>query len=85
MEEKFKLETQWQKYLEMVGLSEAKMPEDQKREMKRAFMGACGLMLILLRDEVGELDDNEAVKVLDGFMTQLENFWTKSDMGFKFT
>lgn len=53
----FDLNHQWGLFLERCGISAITMPEDQHREMKRAFFGACGQLLILLRDEVGDYGD----------------------------
>jgi len=50
----FDLNHQWGLFCERCQVPENKMPEDQRREMKRAFYGACGQMLILLRDELGD-------------------------------
>lgn len=75
----FDLNYQWGLFLERCDLKEAKMPEDQRREMKRAFMGACGQMLILLRDELGDYDDKHAEvassNVLKGMLDQVGTFW----------
>lgn len=71
----FNLEHQYQLYLERVGLKESQMPPIQRKELKRAFMGACGQMLILLRDEVGELDENEALEVYKDLLEQVGKFW----------
>lgn len=55
------------------------MPEDQHREMKRAFMGACGQMLILLKDELGDWSDKHgdeaAANVLQNMLDQIFKFW----------
>lgn len=75
----FDLNHQWSLFLERCDLKEVKMPEDQRREMKRAFMGACGQMLILLRDELGDYDDKHgeaaSAKVLQNMMDQVGSFW----------
>jgi len=71
----FNLEHQYQLYLQRVGLSETLMPVAQMRESKRAFMGACGQILIMLRDDVGKLEENDAVMTLDSLVTQVSNFW----------
>lgn len=71
----FNLEHQYQLYLERVGMKERQMPLIQRKELKRAFMGACGQMLILLRDDLSELDENEAVDTLQNMHEQVSNFW----------
>lgn len=71
----FNLEHQYQLYLERVKLKESQMSLIQRQELKRAFMGACGQMLVLLRDELGELPENEAVETLQNLHDQVGNFW----------
>ncbi len=84
----FDLNQQWSLFLERCQIHERQMPEDQRREMKRAFMGACGQMLILLRDELGDYDDKHGVeassKVLQNMLDQVGAFWeneTKKQSG----
>ena len=62
--EQFNLEKQYQLYLERVGITESQMHPIQKIETKRAFMGACGQMLILLRDDLGALEEDKAIEQL---------------------
>lgn len=71
----FNLEHQYQLYLKRVKLNESQMSPIQRKELKRAFMGACGQMLILLRDGVGELNENDAVTTLEDMINQVSNFW----------
>lgn len=71
----FNLEHQYQLYLERVGLKEATMHHAQRTETKRAFMGACGQILIMLRDDVGKLEENEAIDTLDNLINQVSDFW----------
>lgn len=72
----FNLENQYRAYLKMVGLDESKMIPIQRTETKRAFMAGCGQMLILMRDEVTQLDEDNAVEALEGMIAQTEKFWT---------
>lgn len=71
----FDLNHQYQLYLKRVGLNEKTMSSVQSKETKRAFFGACGQMLILLRDNVGELEETEAIETLDDLTNQVKNFW----------
>jgi len=79
--EDFKLSHQWKLFCERCDIPEDKMPEDQKREMKRAFFGACGQMLILMRDELGDYGDKygdeAAAKVLQNMLDEVGEFWQK--------
>ena len=77
----FDLKHQWSLFLERCGISAMTMPEDQHREMKRAFMGACGQMLILLKDDLGDYGDKygdeKAALVLQAMLNQVGDFWQK--------
>ena len=75
MKDKFNLEKQYLLYLSRMGLSEQRMHPQQKIQLKQAFMGACGQMLMLLRDDVGALEENEAVKVMEGMISEVGNFF----------
>lgn len=71
----FDLEEQYKLYLQRMGLKEEKMHPQQKTETKRAFMGACGQMLLLLRDELSELPEHEAVKTMQSMLNQVGQFF----------
>lgn len=73
--EQFQLEHQWNLYLERVGLKGKSLPVNQYREMKQTFFGACGQILLLLRDDVAALDDDEAMKVMESFINQVGEFF----------
>ncbi|WP_157585412.1 hypothetical protein [Runella zeae] len=47
----------------------------QLQETRRAFYGAAGQMLILLRDDLSELPEEEAISKLDSMIIQVEAFW----------
>jgi hypothetical protein len=71
----FSLETEWRLYLQRMGLDEARMHPAQLRETKRAFFGACGQMLILLRDKVGAMEEVDALTAYKNLMDQVEIFF----------
>ena len=73
----FNLDSQYQAYLKMVGLEESKMIPIQRIETKRAFMAGCGQMLVLMRDEVGALEENNAIEAMESMFYQTEDFWAK--------
>lgn len=75
--EKFSLENQYQLYLKRVALTESKMHPDQRRETRQAFMGACGQMIFLLRDELASLEEDEAIAVLEKMKNEVGNFFIK--------
>lgn len=57
------------------------MHPDQKREMKRAFMGACSQMLLLYKEDLGNYADQNgpqgAVMVLANLLEQANDYWGK--------
>lgn len=73
----FDLEHQYQLYLRRVGLKETNMHPVQKTETRRAFMGACGQMLILLRDDLGELEENKAIETMQDMINQVQLHFMK--------
>jgi len=77
--EQFKIEHQWKLYLERAQVKDEDLPEDQRREMRRAFFGAVGQMLILMRDDMTDLadkkGDEKAVDMLQDMLNQVSNFW----------
>lgn len=77
MEKEFDLEYQYQLYLKRVALKENNMNSVQKIETKRAFMGACGQMLFLLRDDISKFDEDEAIEILENIKNQIGNFFIK--------
>ena len=60
----FKLEHQYQLYLQRVALSEDKMHPQQKHQLRQAFMGCAGQMIILLRDDLAQLSEDDGVEGL---------------------
>lgn len=73
----FDLNNQWKAYLKRGGLKEEEMNPIQCQEMKRAFYGACGQMLILLRDGISPLTDKEGMNAIKNMFDQVGNFWMK--------
>jgi hypothetical protein len=77
----FSLEHQWNLFVERCDLGKINMPEDQRREMRRAFFGACGQLLILFKDELGDYIDKEGdeagAKVMQNMLDQVSDFWQK--------
>ena len=78
MENIFDLEHQYQLYLQRVALNEETMHPEQKKQLRQTFMGACGQMLILLRDELALLDEDEAIANMADMLNQVENYFLSS-------
>lgn len=71
------MERQWQLYCQRVKLPEEKMHPIQRQETKRAFFGALGQILISLRDDVGQYDEDKGVAIMQQMMDEVEKFWQK--------
>jgi len=75
MGDKFNIEYQYQLYLKRVGLKEDLMHSAQKDETRRAFFGAWGQMLMLLKHDVSELSEDSAIEVLEDMTEQVLKFF----------
>lgn len=73
--EQFNIEYQYQLYLKRIGLREDSMHPQQKKQLKEAFFGATGQILVLLREGVGDLEEDDAVNVLNDMETQVLQFF----------
>lgn len=74
---KYDLHAQFDHYLKLSGLSEQAISEVQYRETKRAFMGAASQMLLMFRDDIGGIEDEDtAVEVMENLFKQVSDFWT---------
>lgn len=71
----FNLESNFQHYLETVGLKENEMYPRQRTEIKRAFYGGCGEILTLLLHKISQLDDDAAEEQLSDLVNQVSDFW----------
>lgn len=73
----FNLEEQYQFYLEKVELQEATMHPDQRVQLRQAFMGASGIILLLIRDEFASLSDDDGDRMFTSMVDQVGNYWEK--------
>jgi len=74
----FDLNYQYDLYLERVGLDKDTMHPVQAVETKRAFFGACGQVLVLLRDDMPD-DETTCVVILQAMHDQVGLFWSKQN------
>jgi hypothetical protein len=72
---RFQIKLLWKEYLKHAGLKEELMPPDQIRETRRAFYGACGQMMLMLRDELSKYPEKAAVVIMQDMLNQVVNFW----------
>lgn len=72
---KFEVEKLWHNYLELVGMKEEQLPHVQRSEMKKAFFGGVGQVLMLLRDDLGALPEEEGVIEMNNLIEETKRFW----------
>ena len=73
---KIDLEKQWKIYLDNAQVKESQLIPIQRQEMKRAFFGGLGQALLVMRDEVGMIEnEDEAVDCLQDMLNQVGQFW----------
>jgi hypothetical protein len=75
MDRKFSLEFQYQLYLKRIGLTEETMHPEQKIQTKQAFFGAIGQILIVLRDDMYDCTEDEAVQVMEAMMNEVTQYF----------
>lgn len=71
----FDVENQYQLYLKRMALKESEMHPEQKRQLRQAFFGATGQILMLLRDEAPKLDEGEMVNMIERMVSQVLEFF----------
>ncbi len=71
----FNLEYHYGMFLNRMNLQEPFMHPQQKKQLKETFYAASGQMLLLLRDEISKLDEDEAMAAFEDMMSQVQNFF----------
>ncbi|WP_338871763.1 hypothetical protein WBJ53_26235 [Spirosoma sp. SC4-14] len=71
----FNVEHQYQLFLERIKLSEAQMHPMQRIQLKQAFFGAWGQLLVCMRDDIADLPDETAFFAMDDMFIQVEQYW----------
>ena len=66
----------WKQYLKLVGLDVNKMPMIQVRETKRAFYGALGNLIVMMRELPD--DDEKAADILSELEREVAGFWSNT-------
>ena len=70
----FNLEKMYAMYLEQVELSEETMGTVQRKETKQAYFGACAHLLILIRDELPKLPEDEGMEAYQYMLDQVRDY-----------
>ena len=71
----FSVENQFQLYCQRVKLKRSAVSETQWVETKRAFFGAVGQFLLMFRDELSELSEDDGVEVTQKMLDETGEFW----------
>lgn len=69
------VEAQYKNYLYAVKLPEENMSKDQRIETRRAFYGAYGTLLQLMRNVISEYDDEMGAAILERMFEQVDSFF----------
>lgn len=76
--DKFNLDAEYQRYLDLVNLNEEEMHPIQKIETKRAFFGGVGSVVKLISDDVKELEELDARKAMMLLRSQVVHFFEQT-------
>lgn len=79
MSKKVNLEEQWKKYLNLVAVKESELPQIQRQEMRRAFFGGMGQVLVLGREVISLMSEKDQVKILQDMADQVARFWRQEN------
>lgn len=74
-EDLFDMDYQFYRYLKKVGLPPWQIPKGQYGELKRAFFGAMGQMLMLVSFDMPKLSEEEAAEKTILMTQQISEFW----------
>jgi hypothetical protein len=69
------IENQFQEYLKRMELHESLMHPTQLTELRRAFFGGTGQLLVQLAENVSKMPPKQSIKVLDDMLNQVHKFW----------
>lgn len=76
MSKNLEIDYQYELYLKRIQLNKDTMHPQQRIETKRAFYGGFSQLLVLMRDDIANIEDEDrAVLILEDLNTQCEQFW----------
>lgn len=73
----FSIEHQYKLYLKRMGFDEKRMHPVQRQETKRTFYGSWGQLLLLMRDDLTKLSDDQAMEEMHSMINQVGDFFLK--------
>ena len=79
----FNVEDQYQFYLKKIELPEATIHPAQRIQLRDAFMGASGIILLLIRHEFAALSDDDGDRMFTSMIDQVDAYWKARMESFK--
>lgn len=73
----FNLEYQYQLFLQRMDLTEKEMPADQRKETKRTFMAALGIMLVICVEDLDAFKNPLTTEAVPYMFDQVNEFFQK--------
>lgn len=71
----FNIEDQWKLYMQKMGMVESRLSPIQLSETKKAFIGGISQMLLIMRNDLAKLTDEQAIGKLENMFNQVNKFW----------
>jgi len=78
----YNLEGRFQFYLQTVKLDKNKISIIQYEETRRAFFGACGIIMDIFKNRIPEETDENAFNIMTNLENQIKNFFIDQDNNF---
>lgn len=69
------IEQQYQFYLKKMNLHEDQMRPEQKKQLREAFYGGIGIVLLTMLDETSNMPMEEAINAYQGMINQVAIFF----------
>jgi hypothetical protein len=73
----FDIDKEFSLYLRRVNLEHLDKESAQYNEMKRAFYGACGQIVIYMTQDCADLPEEEAMKEIDNIIYRVGEFFNR--------
>ena len=77
----FNLDHQYKLYLERRGILLETMSYNQRKEHKRAFMGGCSQLLLLLKNDLIKMPQEVGANYLQDMISEAQRFWANEIFG----
>lgn len=68
---------EWKRFSQLLWPEGTGVPVTQYAEMKKAFYGAFGQVLVMLRDELSVYPEQEGTDKMTAFLDEITDFWKR--------